>query len=303
MPHAGPAGPKAFRPALLVGLLLCLAGVAGAYDVYMPTVPDPSAMIIDGSEADWGWYDRSFAVNPDMIASWSGQYAGSTPPAEDFAATYFVAWSPPPENKFYLFARVFDDTLRDAEGANRQNWWNDDVIQISIDADHSGGNYLGQTIEELGNGQRLEMKPGYPPPANVSGFEAGAEWRQWMAENPDYIDVATTLLPPDATNMSRNVEYTYEFRMALWDYYGPSAAESLRHVFAPDQVVGLSIRFDDGDGGANGQQSLFGIQGGDPLGDRDGDKAGHYIALLTAEPTAVESATWARIKSHLTQLD
>jgi hypothetical protein len=290
-----------FSAALAAAFLVGPAGAHVGVQVFMPQVPDPAAMTIDGSEDDWGWFDRSFAVQPDQIISWRGEYEGANPPADDFSATYFTAWSAPPDNRLYFFARVSDDTLRAAEGADRGRWWNDDVVQISIDADHSGGNYLGQDLEQLANGQRYEQAPLQPPPCGVGGAEELGRVQDWACEEP-HTFVVTSVLPADATNLTANVEYTYEFSIALWDFFSADGGpdNSARHVFEGDQVIHASIRFDDGDQGERGQQALFGIDGGHFDGDSDGNQAGDYTALATAGgATAVESRSWGRMKSEL----
>jgi hypothetical protein len=297
---------------LVLILTIAFATSVGAHvgtTTFMPTVPDPSAMTIDGLEDDWDWYDPGFAITPDQLVVWLGQYEGAQMPVDDFSAGYFIAWSAPPDNRLYFFARVTDDTLRSAGGDDHGLWWADDFIQISIDADHSGGNHLGDTIESLENGQRWEQVPAWPGPCNIGGVLEFEHQEDWLCTEP-YTYLAVTVSPSDATHMTPEIEYTYEFAMTLFDFFAPidGIDASVVHVFEPEQVIHASIRFDDADQDeGQGGQSLIGLAGGSYLGDREGEQSGDYVAIQTVDDlpgsviTAVEHKTWAAIKSYTTR--
>ena len=303
------------RITLILALGLFFAANVFAHNgalTFMPTVPDPTAMTMDGTEDDWEWYDRTFAVTPEEIGSWFGEHVeqGGNPNPTDWSGSYFLAWSPPPDNRFWFFARVFDDTLRAAEGENKGAWWNDDVVQLSIDGDHSGGGYLANEVaEDINNGYRIQQHPLFSDEFGVDiGGGALPPEGEWGGD-PEWIDFGGTILPADADHLSTNLEYTYEMALTMFDFYdifGPE--DSVIHTFEPDQVIGLTVRFCDGDRGENGEQDGWGLLTGNYLGDRDGDQSGDAQALLTIESldgyqdgkaTAVESVTWGRIKSNI----
>ena len=71
----------------------------------------------------------------------------------DYDFTYLIAWSPPPDNRLYFFIRIRDNAL-DTVLLDPDDWQRNDFLQMSIDADHSGGVVLGETPEEISNGQR-----------------------------------------------------------------------------------------------------------------------------------------------------
>lgn len=33
----------------------------------MLQIPDPDAMVVDGRDDDWGWFDPAFAIEPDFM--------------------------------------------------------------------------------------------------------------------------------------------------------------------------------------------------------------------------------------------
>ena len=293
------------RTSVLLGamLIFVLAGSLWAHigiTKFMPEVPDPGAMTMDGDEKDWGWMDPSFAITMDQMVD----FLAKEVPREDYNVAFFTAWSPPPDNSFYFFARIADDTLRVAE-EDVKRWWNDDMLQLSIDADHSGGPYLGENLDEVANGQRYHLRV-LPLPGQSPTFLGALEFIDvpelaW-GHDPEWFDVASVVLPAGAANMSTNVTYTFEIKAALWDYYGTSPGESQRHIFAPEGVIHLGVRFDDGDGGEAGEKHLVGLKDATLYADRDGDQAPDFIPLDTVEgPTAVEQESWGRIKSYLNQ--
>jgi len=293
-------------------LALGMAGSAVAHNGktnFMPTWPDPTSFVLDGEEDDWGWYDtESFGVKPEEIESSLGEHVdqGANPNPEDFSASFFVAWSPPPDNSLYFFARCQDDTLRAVEG--KDAWWNDDVVQLQFDFDHSAGNYLS----EFENGYRIGF---HPLGSNAEGGDAPPFSEEegpvaWGGLEP-HTWVRTTILPGDAVTWATNVEYTYEVRTHPWATYSKTGPdESTPWVFGPEQIVHFNARFDDGDREANGEQDLWSPVGDSYECDREGEHCPDYLLVPTemadpyvswedALPTAVEHATWARIKSHI----
>ena len=296
-------------------LTLGIVGVASAHQGifdFIPTIPDPNAMVIDGKDDDWGWIEDDFIVTPDEIYSSLGEWQGSGPdPApEDFTTSIQFGWSPPPDNSLYLFSRVIDDTLRAGESEVKRNWWNDDTLQFDMDIDHTGGPMSWTSTEETRNGYRINMHPLFDDQLggtiSIDVQEPGFE--DWGAL-PPFAFTATTLLPADATHLTANVEYAYEMKVAspmvLYDILGPDS--SIPHVFEPDQIIHLKTTWHDGDREVNGQQSIF-SRDPDNWSPENGDFHFDYQVIATVDldnypglETAVESQTWGRIKSHLSR--
>jgi len=296
-----------------------VSGVAMAHvgvTEFIPSVPDPSAMTMDGSEDDWGWFDRDFAVTPDEVEGWLGAYDDAGPGAwdEDYSLSYFMAWSLPPENNLYFFSRVIDDTLKSTWAENKRNWWDDDTTMIGIDADHSGGSILvNAELDEAHNGFRivvnaLASSEYYLDIGGAPGTDVAPNG-DWGGE-PPYSDYGSVLLPAGSDHGSANVEYTHEFKHTVWASYdveGPDGAFNVPYQFEADGVAHFTPRFNDVDhleGGEGGGGDMFGYIGGSHDGQADGDLGVDVITLLTHDPddfpqsTAVEHSTWARIKQH-----
>ena len=298
---------------LLLGgaVVLLLGGKAGAHvgiEIYIPQVPDPSAITIDGVEDDWGWVDDDFKTTTNEMFTAGGEVV----PKEDYDVVFWSAYSLPPDNRFYFFIRVQDDTLRLLE-EDQKRWWNDDIIQLTFDADHSGGDFLGENLDQVFNGQRYHLRV-KPLPGQPVAFNSLLEYIDlpsigWSSDQHegeqtgDIFEVAWTLSPPDASNFSTNVSYTFEIGMALWDIHGVTQDESVRHVFAENQTFHVGPRPLDGDGGENGAKHQLYHLGSSTGQDQKGDQMPDYVALPrdAVDYTAVESESWARIKSHLQQ--
>jgi hypothetical protein len=269
---------------------------------FVPGVPDPAAMVIDGNDDDWGWMDPAYAFTSDMIKG------GAEPDftREDFDVVYYMAWSAPPDNNLYMFARVTDDVL-DVNEDNPDWWWSDDSYNLAIDADHSGGNIVGTEIEHIQNGQRWQVRI-FPSPGGenseygTTGMYHGPSIYQGLPELawghlPPYGEFASTILPAGSAHGATDVTYTYEFKMGLWDFYGLSPEESTRHMLAADQVFHLQCLFGDSDmidqRNSGGQESSLTIGGNHANSDELID---HY--MVGAE-VAVEPSTWGQIKSFM----
>ena len=272
---------------------------------YVPQVPNPAAMTIDGNEDDWAWMDLSFAFTSDKMIK-----GGAEPDftREDFDAVYFMGWSAPPDNSLYMFARVTDDVL-DLNEDNPDWWWADDSFNLAIDADHSGGNIVGTEIEQIQNGQRWQVRI-FPSPGGenseygTTGMYHGPSIYQGLPELawghlPPYGEFGSTILPAGSVHAATDVTYTYEFKMGLWDFYGLSPDESTRHIFAAEQVLHLQCLFGDSDmidqRNSGGQESTLTIGGNHA----NSDELLDHVMVPADDVTGVEGATWGRIKNHM----
>jgi hypothetical protein len=295
-------------PLLVCVLALALSGIAYAHvgiEIFIPQVPNPSAMTIDGSEDDWGWIDDDFKTTPEFMFTAGGEAV----PKDDYDLVFMSAYSPPPDNRFYFFIRVQDDTLRILE-EDQKRWWNDDCIQITFDPDHSGGDFLGENIDQVLNAQRYHLRV-KPLPGQPVAFNSLLEYIDlpsigWSSDvfegeltGPDVFEIAWTLNPADAAHLSTNVSYTFEFACAMWDIHGITKDEAVRHIFAADQTIHVGPRPLDGDGGETGAKHQLYHLGSSTGQDQKGDQMPDYVLLAGEGSTAVKSDSWGRIKSHV----
>jgi hypothetical protein len=299
---------------LLLGCGLVLGVVATAsahsgWDLFLPEVPDPAAMTMDGDESDWGWYDTDLGFIYDRGDFYAEQ--GDVELA-DWNGLWYLAYSRPPENRLYFFARVQDDLLR-REQTDLNQMWRDDFLQLNLDNDHSGGPGRGEDLDQARNHQRYHIRilPGDDGVVAYNGQieflgDDGLSWSQDVdleGNVTGHWDIAWTVDPPDAAHGTENVEYTIEARLDTWDDHNLTEAESVRHVYAPGQVVGMFPRMHDGDEDPMERQYFLRdrITGENhPSGPSvDADKMPDFTLLEADGMTAVESTSWARIKHHM----
>ena len=82
---------------------------------------------IDGPE----WADAEWRI---MDQAWLGGAFDQ----EDFSGRYKVLWD---EDRLYVLAEIKDDTLVDTHTDGLVQYWDDDCLEVFIDADASGGNH------------------------------------------------------------------------------------------------------------------------------------------------------------------
>ena len=111
------------------GLSTCLLFAATAYaDIALFSQKPPA---IDGkiSASEWPespWY----SIDQVLI--------GSSLLPEDFSGKYRLAWT---ESAIYLHAEINDDHLSDTYPNPVESYWDEDCLEVFVDADKSGGDH------------------------------------------------------------------------------------------------------------------------------------------------------------------
>ena len=292
---------KAFFTLALVAMTSAAFAHEGTW--FMPQIPDPDAMVIDGNDDDWGWMDPGFFITPDnfLFPHFEGVWP---PPKDDWDILLKVAWSSQPDNRLYYFARVTDDSLGTFT-PNAQEYWRDDALEIITDADHSSENFYDT---EMQSGQQYFhhiLPAAGQPQVYLGGGEP--EW-QWSRNEPVYI-AAWTVDPPGAQPGQQpagsTVTYTYEAAKFIYDFHDKGGHEgSIVHNFVPEEVIGLTFFFDEAENAEVGREQQAGTS---PIeaAFNDNSLGTDFIPLLTEGATggtgitAVEAQSWGRIKSFV----
>jgi len=259
-------------------------------------VPNPSAMTMDGSDADWAWFDPNYVITMDQ---WRSEQDAPMPDPSDMEITAKIAWSAAPENMWYLFVKVHDDTL-DIESTDVANPWSDDCINYGYD------------VLDKGKG---------------AGDEAAREYYQpYVVKSPNFLTTKEIMLPSrwdgdpatwrdfcraplaEAAVASNPVEALqfpiwtsdtggdmfYELRQAVFEWRSPDGpAASTRTNLTAGMFMPYLLNVEDGDGGWRYDITLR----------SSAATAAGYFAGVTllglndySTPTAVEQSTWGRIK-------
>lgn len=289
--------------AVALGTVLAVSAVSAHQQSYfMPQVPNPDNMVIDGKSDDWGWIDPAFAITPDNLFEILGT---PWPPAkDDWDVILYVAWSARPDNALYYFARVTDDSLG-LFVENAQEYWKDDSLEIIIDADHTSENF-NETEMVSGQQYGIRIKPAAGQ-QDTWIFNVPQESILWSTREP-YMIFSWTVDPANAEPLKQpagsTVTYTYEVKQKIWDFHDKTGVSgSIEHTFAADQIVGLTFQFDETENPEIGRERQPGTT---PVNGafQDNSNGSDFLLVPTegaSGGTAVESNSWGRVKSYMAQ--
>ncbi|MEM7360320.1 MAG: sugar-binding protein [Pseudomonadota bacterium] len=114
---------------LLASPLLVAISVlpVAAYDAPKVEVPP----IIDGNMDDVAWQQASWQPINHLIL-------GKTDGPADFSGRYKIVWT---TDRLYVLAMITDDVLLDRTANPLERYWEDDIFEILVDEDASGGDH------------------------------------------------------------------------------------------------------------------------------------------------------------------
>lgn len=266
-------------------------GIAAAQDYFIPGVPDPNTMVIDGEADDWAWFNEAYAITMANVKD--NDNPGTEPASDDWDIVEYMAWAPP--NWLFMYCRVTDDQFS-VTSARNGDMWKNDCHEFTIDADLSGGNYRteeshGRTAQQYG--VWIIDEPEDPVRGN-NGYSISSLWcedeLQW-AGAPPYLVAA--VVPPEG---EFDVTYAYEVKVAVWDALYPTVETSTPHIFSDGDQFGFTWMWDDTDATPETRDNnLSPIGGGDAW--TDADKCAVFQCVEPGGPVAVESSSWGLIKA------
>lgn len=109
--------------------LVPLALAIEAEELQVERVTD--TILIDGSPSDAAWGTAKWHPLDKHIL-------GDMPVSSDFSGRYKLLWD---SEQLYILAEIVDDVLIDTHPNPRKRYWDDDTLEIFIDADASGGEH------------------------------------------------------------------------------------------------------------------------------------------------------------------
>ena len=86
---------------------------------------------LDGMSQDPAWQSATWYK---LDQNWLGENYSE----DDFSGRYKLTWTP---EALYILAEITDDKIYDKEEDPLKLWWDDDCLEIFIDADNSGGGH------------------------------------------------------------------------------------------------------------------------------------------------------------------
>lgn len=100
-------------------------------DQKLTAVHAAETIVIDGKADEAVWQKAEWQPLDNL-------WVGEMPDADDFQGKFKTAWT---EDFLYVLAEIQDDTLVDIEPDGLLNYWDDDCLEIFVDADASGGDH------------------------------------------------------------------------------------------------------------------------------------------------------------------
>ena len=234
---------------------------ASGDEYFMLEVPDPGSMVMDGEDDDWGWFNPAYVIARD---GWRDEGDRPLPGVGDLDIQTKMGWSGAPENRWYVFMHIHDDTVN--HGGSAMARWSGDMLGFGLDPqdhgrDRGSGGYSLEWLAAPGDLQ---------PPGNFA-YRYG-EQPGWAAYGRSPWLEGTVRVEPDAAwaagawSADTGVDTYYEFSVAVVEYLddrGPQASRSSDlDSRAGQEGVGLPFVFwvEDGDPGFHNDMTVRGAE-------------------------------------------
>jgi hypothetical protein len=287
---------------LTVAVLACTILLAGDALGHMPAgemvravhLEDGQTPIIDGEFDDWE------GIAPVLqMADFGDLVAGAVADALDFDLQVWIGWNDT-ENRLYLAVEVTDDIhqVDRPTGSATTRIFQDDDLEVFVDADHSGGQYAD--FSDLSPDEQLARNGTEANHFVLAGpHEDGEDFVNfsaagWYALRDGPYTQADLRFDgtPGGAGVTR-----YEMSLVLFDRVNVTADFlSSRHDLRPGEVIGFNLELNDFDSHSELFDAKWSLSGGFNafrLSDRFTD--------LWLEPpviaTAVQDVSWGRIKA------
>ena len=263
--------------------------------------PDYLVPVIDGDLSDWEIVGGSYAIltgqfhdliSPEVEASDS----------DDFSARLMVGWNKA-MNRLYISAQVRDDIhqIDRPAGSATALFFQDDAMELFIDADHSGGQFANFT--ELSHEEQLRRNgakanhfvlAGPPPDEDFFVNFSAAAWYA-LSDGP-YTEAAVEFIGALGGEGVTN----YEVMLVPFDRVDINAVfQSEEHLLREGEILGFNVEFNDFDVHSelfDAKWSLSGQHNSYRFSDRFTD-----LILMPLEDTfqltTVEPSSWGRLKA------
>jgi len=249
---------------------------------------------IDGDLSDWELvpprYRLSASQFTDLVAD-----AAEDP--DDFALWAALGWCSS-TNRLYVAAEVRDDVhqVDRPDGTAASLIWQDDDMEIMVDADHSGGQYA--RFDDLPQAEALARNGAAASHFLLAGPHRDGDFFVNLSAAAWY---ALPAGPHTAAAVAHSGGTTrYEVSLTPFDEVNMVADFlSVPHAMAEGETLGLNLEFRDFDANSEVWEAVWSLSGGQNaffLSERFAD-----VRLASLEepflPTSVRSRAWGQIKA------
>lgn len=195
-------------------------------------------------EADWQEIGQTWIPYGDYVL------------ADDFQGKYKTVWHHD-SNVLCFLVEIHDDTLVDGYSLGDNDYYKFDVLELFIDADHSGGMHrIDQDAENAENAFSYHINVDFPEVGNSTNDMVAMDlYGNWLYTN--YADHFQNFCVKTYNN-----KVVYEFSLNVYDdNYDGSNAESARRKLLPNMIMGFSMAYcenDDPDESPKERDNFFG---------------------------------------------
>jgi len=260
---------------------------------------DWSVPQVDGDLRDWDVIGAGYVITGTQFHD---LVDGAPAVSGDFSVRLMVGWSELP-NRLYVAAEVVDDVhqIDRPAGTAAQLIWQDDDMEVFVDADHSGGQYadfsdlpLEEQLAYNGAEANHFVMSGPPPDEDFFVNYSAAAWYAQAAGPHTEAALTHSSVPGGPTITS------YELGLALFDRVDMKADFlSLAHDLNEGQIIGLNVEFNDFDAHPEFYDAKWSLSGGHNAFRLSERFADFRLAPLEDQsgPTAAQNRTWGQIKA------
>ena len=258
--------------------------------------PDRLVPVIDGDLSDWDVVDESCVISTE---DFHDLVHDAEPDPDDFSVRLMVGWNKA-ENKLYVAAQVRDDLhqIDRLAGTAALRIWQDDSMNIFVDADHSGGQYANfrdlsaeEQFKLNGSAAQHFVIAGPPPDEDFFINFSAAGWYA-LADGP-FTAAAYTL---DGM-VGGPAVLSYEFMLTPFDRVDiRTDISSEKHFMQENEIIGFNIEFNDFDTSPvifDAKWSLSGGQNAHMLSERFTD----LMLMPQAKISGIQAASWGHLKA------
>lgn len=258
--------------------------------------PDRLVPVIDGDLSDWDPVDESYVIT---TGDFHDLVHDADPDLDDFSVRLMVGWNKT-ENKLYVAAQVRDDLhqIDRPDGTASLRIWQDDSMNIFVDADHSGGQYANfrdMSAEEqfkLNGSAAQHFVIAGPPPDEAFFINFSAAGWYSLADGP-HTAAAYAL---DGV-VGGPAVLSYEFMLTPFDRVDISSdLFSQRHFMQENETMGFNVEFNDFDSSPDLFDAKWSLSGGHNahmLSERFAD----LILMPPEQVSMVKPSSWGYLKA------
>ena len=263
--------------------------------------PDYLVPVIDGDLRDWEVVGDSYVISTGQFHDLITEVEASD--SDDLSVRLMVGWNKA-VNRLYIAAQVRDDIHQiDRPAGSATVLWEDDAMELFIDADHSGGqfaNFTELSPEEWRRRNGAEANhfvlAGPPPDEDFFVNYSAAAWYA-LPDGPytgAAVEFVGVLEGEGVTN--------YEVMLVPFDLVDINAVfQSEEHFLEEGEILGFNVEFNDFDVHSDRYDAKWSLSG-QYNSNRFSDRFTDLILMPlegTFQVTAVESSSWGRLKASL----